>query len=329
MTNIDLFNYSKEHPTPIIDSYYRKGRLVITDDARKKNPLMLGNAELLELISVFSYFKKDGRLESDPEIATIISKVIEILDNTEGINYSSFSQFFMVYNSAYSEYCELPYLQKRQFVYQMLCLYSEERHSMYLSHGYSDIVLQVLSDNYSHKRNSKATIVKIEDALRNQGVVRKNEFRNGFKESGNYYFLPDKGDKKLYERFKKEFSLEAKALKQEQNKLPDMVITLGDSLFVVEAKMMKGSGGGQDKQLVEVINFIRYAEKNPKIHYLVYFDGSYSNLLFDEHRSPKLEVQYQDIVRCLTANPQNFFVNHAGFEKLLSEILSDVTQKAA
>lgn len=36
-------------------------------------------------------------------------------------------------------------------------------------------------------------------------------------------------------------------------------------------------------------------------------------------RSPKLERQHQDVVNCLTGNPQNYFVNPAGFVKFLAE----------
>ena len=84
---------------------------------------------------------------------------------------------------------------------------------------------------------------------------------------------------------------------------------------------MKGSGGGQDKQLVEIINFIRYQEQDASVHYVVYFDGEYANMLLSaSQRSPKLERQYQDIVKCLTENPRNFFVNPEGFVALLNEL---------
>ena len=86
--------------------------------------------------------------------------------------------------------------------------------------------------------------------------------------------------------------------------------------------MMKGSGGGQDKQLVEIINFIRYQEKNKKLHYIVYFDGEYANMLLcSKRRSPKIEKQYQDIVKCLIANPRNFFVNPDGFLALMKDLI--------
>ena len=110
--------------------------------------------------------------------------------------------------------------------------------------------------------------------------------------------------------------------KNEQGKLPDMVFSVGEHHFVVEMKSMKGSGGGQDKQLTEVINFIRYSEDNPKIHYITYLDGEYSNLLHSSTQ-PKIRRQYEDAVGCLKAHPGNFFVNTAGFEVLMKQLVKD------
>ena len=102
--------------------------------------------------------------------------------------------------------------------------------------------------------------------------------------------------------------------------MPDFVLKCDDEYYIGEAKMMKGSGGGQDKQLVEIINFIRYQELNSKVHYVVYFDGEYANMLLSSgRRSPKVDRQYQDIIKCLTENPSNFFVNPDGFLALLKD----------
>ena len=88
----------------------------------------------------------------------------------------------------------------------------------------------------------------------------------------------------------------------------------------MEMKTMKGSGGGQDKQLVEVINFIRYAENDERIHYITFMDGEYVNMLF-RSQQPKIRRQYADIVNCLKSNPGNYFVNTAGFVRPM-EILN-------
>lgn len=319
MTNLEFLEYSGKHPVPIIDPYYNKDKIIITPKKEQKNDLMRANARLIELITVFNYLNGENRREDDSEVQSVVEKVMEILDDVIGINFSAFSQFFMVYNSAYNSYREYDKTKKRLFIYAMLLRYCKERHGMYTSHGYSDAILQVMCDNYSHKRNSKTTIDKITDAIEPLGLkrlLRSDEFES----AGNFYLLPDKGDVDIYQGMVRKFSLETKALRQEQDKLPDFVLKMAGEYYIGEAKMMKGSGGGQDKQLVEIINFIRYQEPNENVHYVVYFDGEYANMLLSSStRSPKIERQYKDIVKCLTENPRNFFVNPDGFSALLNE----------
>lgn len=324
MTNLEVLAYSGRRPVPLIDSYYNKGSLVITPAKGQSNELMKANSRLIELITVFNYLNGEGLLEDAAEIQRVVENVVKILDSVEGINYSAFSQFFMVYNSTYNSYSKFDGAKKRRFVYAMLLRYCEERHGMYLSHGYSDAILQVMCDNYSHKRNSKTTIDKITDTIETLGFKRLSETVS-FESSDNFYFLPDKGDAGIYHNMVSSLSLETRALRQEQDKLPDFIIKIDGDYYIGEAKMMKGSGGGQDKQLVEIINFIRYQERQPNVHYVVYFDGEYANMLLSStDRSPKIERQYQDIVKCLTENPKNFFVNPDGFIVLLNDLLQGV-----
>ena len=99
--------------------------------------------------------------------------------------------------------------------------------------------------------------------------------------------------------------------------MPEEPFSINGEYYIVEMKSMKGSGGGQDKQLTEVINFIRYSESNVKVHYVTYLDGEYSNLLHGGTSQPKIRCQYDDTVSCLENNPGNFFLNTAGFVKLL------------
>ena len=320
MTNLELLKLSSAHPNPLIDPYYNKGEIVLTPTSATKNKLMISNGRLIELITVFNYLDKEGRRQSDAEIAKVVDEIITILDTTEGINFSAFSQFFMVYNSAYSSYQTFSLEKKRDFIYQMLKLYCKERHNMYLSHGYTDSILQVMADNYSHKRNSKASIIKIVDLLKEHNVSQERTAEGLIKDS-SFYFLPDKGDRNLFSLFLTEHAIVMQSASTEQGKLPDMVLKLHDEYFIIEAKMMKGSGGGQDKQLVEIINFVRYSETNPHIHYLTYLDGEYADMLFSTPRSPKLQRQFDDIVKCLNENPGNYFVNPAGFKLLIKDLL--------
>ena len=318
MTNVELFKYSGRHPEPIIDPYYNRDKVVIPSTADQTNKLVEGNSRLIELISIFTYFSEQGKDQMHPDVCELIDEVISILTKTEGINLSPFSQFFMVYNSSHNSFVGYTHDEQREFVYEMLQLYSNERHKMYLSHGYTNSILQVVCDNYSHKRNSKTTIVKICDILERVGFIHNPDGEELL--SRRFYFLPDKGDKDTFITFKQRCGVVLESAQNEQDKLPDMVFFLNGEYFIVEMKSMKGSGGGQDKQLTEVINFIRYAESDEHIHYITYLDGEYSNLLHSGTTQPKIRRQYDDAMACLRNHPGNYFLNTAGFEEFVREI---------
>jgi len=318
MTNIELFKYSGRHPEPIIDPYYNRDKVVIPATADRTNKLVEKNARLIELISVFCYFLEQGKDKTHSDVRALIDEVIGILKDTEGINLSPFSQFFMVYNSSHNSFVGYSHEEQREFIYEMLCLYGKERHKMYLSHGYTNAILQVVCDNYSHKRNSKTTIVKICDILERVGFVHNPNGEERF--ARRFYFLPDKGDKKTFLTFKRQHGIVMESARHEQNKLPDIVFFINGEYYIVEMKSMKGSGGGQDKQLTEVINFIRYAESDAHIHYVTYLDGEYSNLLHGDTTQPKIRCQYDDALSCLAHHPGNYFLNTAGFEEFVREI---------
>ena len=96
MTNLDYFTFSADHPEPILDPFYEKGVIVIPPTATEHNLLTDQNARLVELISAFHVLDSHGQGREDPNIEKILLDVRDILDNTPQINYSAFSQFFMV-----------------------------------------------------------------------------------------------------------------------------------------------------------------------------------------------------------------------------------------
>ena len=329
--NYDFFNKIKvssklftlidiEIQESLIDSFYEKGELVIPKTSSEENALTKNNTELIECISAFSIVSKEHYEEDSDVIQKIIFRIINILDETLHINYSAFVQFFMVYNASFSIYKKLTNSEKRKFIYEILTAYIKERHSVYLSHGYSNSILQVMSDNYSHKRNSKTGIEKALDILPKHLVPIKKLSKLSKINSG--YFLPDKGDSELFEKFLSSYAIEFKSRNTEQNKFPDLVFYNNEHFFITELKTMKEGGGGQNKQIVEIAYFIRYNESNEKIHYVSYLDGLYSNLLFNETQ-PKIKTQRTDIKNSLMKNKSNYFVNTAGFTKLTQDIYND------
>ncbi len=319
MSNYDYFNFSKSNPEELFDPFYTKGNLVIPSDPKANNQLTTNNSRMIECITTFKYLISKNYTVKDSIVATVVNEIIHILDTTPNINYSAFSQFFMVYNSTYSYFKGLSTSEKFTFVYEMLLRYCAERHDLYLNHGYSNSILQVMSDNYSHKRNSKTSIEKILSILSPYKLKKISEIR--LTDTENYYFLPDKGDQDLFEAFIKKYHLKMQSRDIEQNKLPDIVFNCKGHFYICELKTMKGCGGGQNKQIVEVAYFIKFSEQDDRFHYIAFLDGDYANILFQSNM-PKVASQRNDIESALRNNERNYFVNTAGFKKLAQDIFS-------
>jgi len=104
---------------------------------------------------------------------------------------------------------------------------------------------------------------------------------------------------------------------KKQNKKLDLIIKANSRIFLCEAKHLNTSGGGQDKQIAELIEIISLKEQNKNISYVVFLDGSYSDvLLSDKNGGDKLTTQRKEIKKYLSRNPNNFWVNTAGFKAL-------------
>lgn len=318
-TNLELFEYSKNHPEELLDSFYEKNVLVIPPSKEEENLLTKNNEKLINLITAFSVLSGYNLDKSDRNIKKIIGEIIYILDNTPNINYSSFSQFFMVYNLSFSIYESLKNFEKKEeLIYEILKHYCKERHNMYLSHGYSNTILQVMSDNYSSRRNSKSGIEKVLKILEPYSLESINSFSDLLIKD-DYYFLPDKGGKDIFEYFLKKLNLKMESRKIEQNKLPDIVFKHNNNYFICELKSMKEGGGGQNKQIVEIANFINFSESNKNIHYVAFLDCNYSNIIFCDD-SPKVIQQREDIINALKNNSANYFLNTEGMKEFLKEL---------
>ncbi len=309
--NYFYFKYSSQNPEMIIDPFYEKGLLVIPQNKNETNELVVSNNNLIELITAFKVNKL-----ANQNVDFIINKICEILDTTENINFSSFCQYFMVHNMSFSVYKKLETENKKTFIEQIILKYLKERHEIYLNHGYSNIVLQVMSDNYSHKRNGKTGINKIENLLANKisKIYDISEI-----ERNDIYFLPDKGDKILFEKFLEKYQIKMQSRQNDQEKYPDIVFKHNNHFFIGELKTMKESGGGQNKQMTEIISFIKNNEENDNIHYFAFIDGIYPNELFKSNQK-KILIQRENLITALNQNSKNYFVNTAGMKLLINDI---------
>lgn len=328
-SNLYFFNLMKKYPEQVLDEYYShlNNILVIPDDKKETNALTEATECLYRYIDTFETLYADLETESNTALINkLLGKIDDLLMNTQCINYTSFCQYFMVQNISHSIYLSLKTESRIEILKELVKGYIKDRHHLYKIHGYTNVVLQTMSDNYSHKRKGKAGIIKIEKQLKEAGIIYR---LNDSKEDNTkdiYYLLPDKGDKDIFDKILKKYKIAFNFRELKQGKLPDVMIKIGDDFYIIEHKSMKEAGGGQDKQIVEVLDFIRYAERNTHIHYITYLDGIFSNR-FLGHSSAKNEVQYVEIQNVLKENPQNYFVNTHTFAELIRYLIKNHIKK--
>ncbi len=112
--------------------------------------------------------------------------------------------------------------------------------------------------------------------------------------------------------------LNLKIRTKKQDKQLDLLIKNGKKIFLLEAKHLNTGGGEQDKQISELIEIISLPQERDGIFYVSFLDGTYSNLLLDKinKNAKKRLKQRKEIEKYLRKNPNNFWVNTAGFENL-------------
>jgi hypothetical protein len=277
LNNIELFNECLENRVPNIDVIAREAlnKKIIPEEKAEYSKLLAKNTELIELIIKYNNYNINGDSSYNSEI---ISKIDECL-NYEGMNLCPFSQYLMVHDLTHDIY--LKELTNEEKEYLINC-YIEDRHQMYLNHDYSDIIFQVLNDNYSHKRKTAIGVEKI------RRTCEENEI---YHFDGNYnkekfFLLPDNGEKEEFKYALKMFHIKFDFALSHQDKMPDA--------------------------------FIKYSERD--VYYISYLDGILFNQLIDPPKRRKIYRSKNDILVNLQNNPYNYFVNEYGFNKLLDNL---------
>lgn len=321
-TNLEYFQLATEHKEELLDENYHKKveRKIIPTSFDDKNDLTLSNEKVIRFIDTIQTMINDLNYSIDSdEVKQILLLIIEEL-NTEGMNYSAFCQYFNVHNMNYSIFQTLNLDEKIKVIKFIISYYIDDRHQMYKSHGYSNVVLQVMSDNYSHKRKGTYGTNKIADILRINGISDLTKMSSKDFEQNSYYLLSDKNGKTLFKKFAELYGIKLTEDGRETEKYPDALIKIGDHFFIVEQKNMKENGGGQDKQASEITDFI---DRNPELtnlHYITYVDGIYFNQL-DKNATAKTLQQYTDIISVLAKYKNNYFVNSYAFNLLISDFV--------
>ncbi len=324
-SNLHYFKESILHKEGLIDPNYHFAveKRIIPDTKETKNALTSSNEKVVQYIATIDTLVRElGHTFDSPDVVSLIEKIIVEFD-TEGMNYSSLSQYFNVHNMNYSMFVKRTSEEKIQILKFILRHYITTRHAMYLSHGYSDMVLQVMCDNYSHKRKGSYGAKMIASSLSRKGLVDLSQEADCDFNRECYYLLADKTGKKLFKEFAKQKGIRLSDAGRKTEKFPDALIKIGAEYYIVEQKNMKEDGGGQDKQAREITDFIYRPPEFQGLHYVTYMNGVYVNTLSAQVGSKKRQ-QYDDIVQSLKCYPSNYFVNEFAFNELIQDALSEL-----
>lgn len=327
--NQNYFDESKKNNEDIIDPEFYKefDKQIIPLEKDSDNKLTLAYKELIDTISNIQKMLENPNIDvNDEKVVNELKNIIELL-KTDNMNLSPFCQYFGVHNLNYSIFSKLNSDKKLEVLKFIIKPYIEDRHKIYLKQGYSNIVLQVLSDTYSHKRKGNYGTKKISKILESNEIHNLVKIGGDFLKQKRFYLLSDKNGKKIYKNFCENHNITMHDDENTTEKYPDALIRINNDYFIVEHKNMKEAGGGQDKQVLEIIKFI---EKEPEffgLHYVTYIDGIYFDIItktsnfIDEKNKTKALEQYKDIITALSKYKSNYFVNTYGFTKLIQDFL--------
>lgn len=296
-SNLHYFEISKANPEKLLDDFY------IFDERKPDLDKYIQNTK--EIKNILTTIRM---MESKKENPVIIDKYFSELQKIIG-KYSNCSEFGCFVNACdniiggvKNEVDVLKQISRRYF---------EKR---ILNENVPEEWTQALLDNNSSRKKGKCGENKLIHILASSGIKEVGGWEDFL--SANSCVL----------RFSKKINLKsvrknlmAKIKTKKQNKTLDLIIKVKENIFICEAKHLNTSGGGQDKQISELIEIIGLRERQG-IYYIAFLDGKYSNVLLGGDVSgDKINKQRQEIVKCLNKNPNNYWVNTAGFKALIKD----------
>lgn len=330
INNLELFKFSLQNPEPIMDEeYVKKGSLIISAKAESPTTLMMKNAALIEGITGYAFAKK---VNETTTMNKALDTILELI-NSQFINYSEFISFWPVVDISHSIFKKIDPTQQKEVLRKIVEKYIELRHSLYTDYGYLPTTLQVGKDAKAHKETGGCGSKKIRKILENAGFTEANsnsvkEFIDGEKK----YLDADKKGKTLFKNLLEDYGIKFLSSSDKEGKMPDFLIRYKKTIIILEHKHLREGGGGQDKQVNELISFINFSEAQDNVHYVSFLDGIYFNFFIKSSeknknsvdielpKKNKVSTQLHGIEKNLQTHCKNYFVNTAGFKKLIKDL---------
>ncbi|MFA5051418.1 MAG: DpnII family type II restriction endonuclease [Patescibacteria group bacterium] len=296
--NLHYFEISKNHQEKLLDDFY-----VFDEKHPDLNKYIKNTKEIKNILITIR------TLRSKKEKPAVVDKYFLELSKIIG-KYSNCSEFACFVNAcdniigeAKKEINLLKKITERYFAKRILNEMSPEEW------------VQAILDTNSSRKKGKCGENKLIHILEKQGFKEVFDWDNFFKT--NYCVV----------KFSKKFNLknvrknlDVKIKTKKQNKRLDLIIKVKNKILLCEAKHLNTSGGGQDKQISELIEILGLTEKN-NVSFISFLDGKYSNILLgDNGYGDKVATQRKEIKKFLNNNPNNYWVNTVGFENLILDL---------
>lgn len=296
--NLYYFNYSMDNPDPIWDK-----------DFYPFYPVEIDKNEFENIVNFELALHSLDKDIIDEDISTLIK-----LLRKKGCGKSYFSMFLRTCDLSSDELIDEKYFSEKERVSamkQVISIYRLKRKNIYTDKS----SLQAYEDAQTAKRRSSAGEDKVIKLSGLKHAYHIDEIDNKIakisKLSGNFSL------KKIKDKFKIKFKF------SHRDKSPDCIFRINDALYLLEAKHINGTGGAQNGSIGELISFIEIRESIPNIHYISFLDGCYSRYLAvikEKSTGTKLEMQKYRIIETLKENKNNYFLNTAGFKKLIADL---------
>src|SRR3989339_1351668 len=296
--NLHYFEISKNNQEKLLDDFY-----VFDEKNPDLNKYIKNTKEIKNILITIR------TLQSKKERSAVIDKYFLELSKIIG-KYSNCSEFACfvnacdnIINEAKNEINLLKKITERYFAKRVFNEMVPEEW------------VQAILDTNSSRKKGKCGENKLIYILKKQGFKEVFNWDDFLKT--NYCVV----------KFSKKFSLknvrknlDLKIKTKKQNKILDLIIKANNKILLCEAKHLNTSGGGQDKQISELIEILNLNEKNG-VSYISFLDGKYSNILLSENgHGDKITTQRKEIKKFLNNNPNNYWVNTAGFTRLISDL---------
>ncbi|MFA6533464.1 MAG: hypothetical protein WCT22_05760 [Patescibacteria group bacterium] len=298
LNNLHYFEISKKHQEKLLDDFYVFDKKHPNLDKYIKN-----TKEIKDILITIR------TLQSKKEKSAVIDKYFLELSKIIG-KYSNCSEFACFVNA-----CDNIIDETKNEINLLKKITERYFAKRVLNEMVPEEWVQAILDTNSSRKKGKCGENKLIHILKKQGFKEAITWDDFLKTD---YCVVKFSRKFSIKNVRKNLGIKIKTKKQ--NKTLDLIIKVKNKILLCEAKHLNTAGGGQDKQISELIEILNLREKN-RISYISFLDGKYSNILLGENgHGDKITTQRKEIKKFLNNNPDNYWVNTAGFTSLISDL---------